>query len=69
VNAVAPGVVQTDMSNFTKTDAGRDYTFGMQALKRLAEPDDIGGVVAFLASDHARWITGDTVRVDGGSKL
>ena len=41
----------------------------MQALKRLAEPDDIGGVVAFLASDHARWITGDTVRVDGGSKL
>ena len=69
VNAVAPGVVQTDMSNFTKTDAGRDYTLGMQALKRLAEPDDIGGVVAFLASDAARWITGDTLRVDGGSKL
>ncbi len=69
VNAVAPGVVETDMSNFTKTDAGRDYTLGMQALKRLAQPDDIGGVVAFLASDDARWITGDTVRVDGGSKL
>ena len=69
VNAVAPGVVQTDMSNFTQTDAGRDYTLGMQALKRLAEPDDIGGVVAFLASDDARWITGDTVHVDGGSKL
>jgi 3-oxoacyl-[acyl-carrier protein] reductase len=69
VNAVAPGVVGTDMSNFTKTDAGRDYTLGMQALKRLAQPDDIGGVVAFLASDAARWITGDTIRVDGGSKL
>jgi 3-oxoacyl-[acyl-carrier protein] reductase len=69
VNAVAPGVVETDMSGFTKTDAGRDYTLGMQALKRLAQPDDIGGVVAFLASDDARWITGDTVRVDGGSKL
>jgi 3-oxoacyl-[acyl-carrier protein] reductase len=69
VNAVAPGVVETDMSNFTKTDAGRDYTLGMQALKRLAQPDDMGGVVAFLASDDARWITGDTVRVDGGSKL
>ena len=69
VNAVAPGVVQTDMSNFTKTDAGRNYTLGMQALKRLAEPDDIGGVVAFLASDDARWITGDTIHVDGGSKL
>jgi 3-oxoacyl-[acyl-carrier protein] reductase len=69
VNAVAPGVVHTDMSNFTRTDAGRDYTLGMQALKRLAEPDDIGGVVAFLASDEARWITGDTIHVDGGSKL
>ncbi len=69
VNAVAPGVVQTDMSNFTKTDAGRDFALGMQALKRLAQPDDIGGVVAFLASEHARWITGDTIHVDGGSKL
>jgi NAD(P)-dependent dehydrogenase (short-subunit alcohol dehydrogenase family) len=69
VNAVAPGVVETEMSNFTKTDAGRDFTLGMQALKRLAQPDDIGDVVAFLASDNARWVNGDTVRVDGGSKL
>jgi 3-oxoacyl-[acyl-carrier protein] reductase len=69
VNAVAPGVVETDMSNFTKTDEGRDLTLGMQALKRLAQPDDIGGVVAFLACDEARWITGATIHVDGGSKL
>ena len=69
VNAVAPGVVQTDMSNFTKTDSGREYALGIQALKRLANADDIGGVVAFLASDQARWITGDTIHVDGGSKL
>ena len=69
VNAVAPGVVETDMSNFAKTEAGRDFTLGMQALKRLAQPDDIGGVVAFLASEDARWITGDTIHVDGGSKL
>lgn len=69
VNAVAPGVVATDMSSFTKTDAGRDYTLGIQALKRLAQPDDIGDVVAFLASEEARWINGDTIRVDGGSKL
>ncbi len=69
VNAVAPGVVERDMSSFAKTDVGRDLTLGMQALKRVAQPDDIGGVVAFLASDEARWITGDTVRVDGGSKL
>ena len=69
VNGVAPGVVATEMSSFTKTDAGRDFTLGMQALKRLAEPEDIAGAVAFLASDAARWITGDTIRVDGGSKL
>jgi 3-oxoacyl-[acyl-carrier protein] reductase len=69
VNAVAPGVVATDMSSFTKTDDGRDFTLGLQALKRLAQPEDIADVVAFLASDEARWITGDTVNVDGGSKL
>jgi NAD(P)-dependent dehydrogenase (short-subunit alcohol dehydrogenase family) len=69
VNAVAPGVVQTEMSSFAKTDAGRDYTLKMQALKRLAQPDDIGSVVAFLASDAARWITGEVIHVDGGSKL
>jgi 3-oxoacyl-[acyl-carrier protein] reductase len=69
VNAVAPGVVETDMSNFTKTEAGREVALGIQALKRLAQPDDIAPVVAFLASDDARWITGDTIHVDGGAKL
>ena len=69
VNAVAPGVVDTDMSSFAKTDAGREFTLGIQALKRMAQPDDIGAAIVFLASDEARWITGDTLRVDGGSKL
>jgi 3-oxoacyl-[acyl-carrier protein] reductase len=69
VNAVAPGVVETDMSSFAKTEAGRAMTLGAQALKRIAQPDDIGGAIAFLASNAARWITGDTLRVDGGSKL
>jgi 3-oxoacyl-[acyl-carrier protein] reductase len=69
VNAVAPGVVETGMSNFTKTENGRNYALGLQTLKRLAQPDDIGGGVAFLVSDEARWITGDIVHVDGGSKL
>src|SRR6202047_3446283 len=69
VNAVAPGVVPTDMSSFAKTDAGREFTLGIQALKRMAQPDDIGAAIVFLSSDEARWITGDTLRVDGGSKL
>jgi 3-oxoacyl-[acyl-carrier protein] reductase len=69
VNAVAPGVVETGMSNFTKTEAGREMTLGMQALKRIGKPEDVADVVAFLASDAARWITGASIPVDGGSKL
>jgi 3-oxoacyl-[acyl-carrier protein] reductase len=69
VNAVAPGVIDTGMSNFTKTEAGRDLVLGMQALKRIGKPEDIADVVAFLASDGARWITGASIPVDGGSKL
>ena len=69
VNAVAPGGIDTDMSNFLKTDAGREFVLGMQALKRIAKPEDVADVVAFLASDAARWITGASIPVDGGSKL
>jgi NAD(P)-dependent dehydrogenase (short-subunit alcohol dehydrogenase family) len=69
VNAIAPGIIDTDMSNFTKTEAGREVTLGMQALKRLGKPEDIAGVVAFMASDGARWITGASIPDDGGSKL
>jgi len=58
VNAVAPAVIETDMSNFTKTAAGRDLALGMQALKRIGKPDDLADVIAFLASGGARWVTG-----------
>ena len=69
VNAIAPGVVETDMSSFAKSEAGRDFTLSLQTLKRVAQPDDIADTIAFLASDSARWVTGQTLRVDGGSKL
>ena len=69
VNAVAPGVIDTDMSSFTKTEAGREAAMGMQALKRVGKPEDVADVVAFVASDAARWITGASIPVDGGSKL
>jgi 3-oxoacyl-[acyl-carrier protein] reductase len=69
VNAVAPGIIDTDMSNFTKTEVGREVALGMQALKRIGKPEDVADVVAFMASDGARWITGASIPVDGGSKL
>src|SRR6266446_8207319 len=69
VNAVAPGVIDTDMSNLTKTEAGREVTLGMQALKRIGEPEGVADVVSVLASDAARRITGANIPVDGGSKL
>src|SRR6202051_1114391 len=58
VNAIAPGIIDTDMSNFTKTEAGREVALEMQALKRIGKPGDIAGVVAFLASDGGRWVRG-----------
>ena len=69
VNAIAPGVIETDMSNFAKDEASHPFILGMQALKRIGQPEDVAPAAAFLASDDARWITGTTLAVDGGSKL
>ena len=49
-------MIDTDMSNLVKTDEGKSFVLGMQALKRIGQPDDVGSVVAFLASQDARWI-------------
>jgi NAD(P)-dependent dehydrogenase (short-subunit alcohol dehydrogenase family) len=57
------------MSSFTKTPEGREVALGLQSLKRLAQPADIAAAVTFLATDDARWVTGDSLHVDGGSKL
>lgn len=69
VNAVAPGVIETDMSNFTKTEAGLGFALSMQSLKRIGQPSDVADVITFIASEGARWITGASIPVDGGSKL
>ncbi|AYG59972.1 SDR family oxidoreductase [Rhizobium calliandrae] len=69
VNAVAPGVIETDAAAFVKTGEGREHTLAMQTFKRIGSPEDVARVVAFLASNQARWITGEVVPVDGGSQL
>jgi len=65
VNAVAPAVVKTKFAEALYTD-GEDQLANSYPMKRLGEPEDVAGLVAFLASPEAAWITGETVRVDGG---
>lgn len=67
VNAVAPGVVETEMSS-TVIRRAKDIILDAVALKRLGQPEEIAKVVAFLASDDSSYITGEIIRVDGGFK-
>ncbi len=65
VNVVAPGYIETAMTD-ALPEANRAELAGQIALKRLGHVDDIAGVVAFLASDEAGYITGETINVSGG---
>ncbi|EQM32971.1 SDR family oxidoreductase [Rhodococcus erythropolis] len=65
VNAVAPGIVKTQFAA-ALVAAGEDKASAGYPMKRLGTPEDVAGLVGFLVSDAAAWITGETVRVDGG---
>ena len=65
VNAIAPGFIETDMTN-AMTPEARSALTGTIPLERLGSPRDIAAVVAFLASEHAGYITGQVLVVDGG---
>jgi len=68
VNAVAPAVVKTEFSR-ALYEGSEDEVVATYPLQRLGSPQDVAGTVAFLASDDAAWITGQTIVVDGGLTL
>jgi 3-oxoacyl-[acyl-carrier protein] reductase len=65
VNAIAPAAVDTDMIAEFGPEA-KQMIIGITPLGRLGQPDDFGGVAAFLASDDSAWITGQVIPVNGG---
>jgi len=67
VNAVAPGPTETDLLQINEQIRG--FLISRTVLGRLGKPEDVARVVAFLASDAAGWITGQTLSVDGGLRL
>lgn len=66
INAVAPGPVNTELFSMEKTKQQIEEMKKMNAFGRLAEPDDISNVIEFLVSKKSQWITGQTIRVNGG---
>lgn len=70
VNAVAPGLIETAMlKDSDARDKIIDLAMAEIALKRVGQPEDLANVIAFLASDKARHVTGECIKVDGGQYI
>jgi 2-hydroxycyclohexanecarboxyl-CoA dehydrogenase len=66
INTVALGYVETSHSDQAWLAANRDKILSSYAIRRLGRPSDVAPFVAFLASEHAGWVTGQTISVSGG---
>jgi len=66
INAVAPGPVNTELFSVGKTDQQLEGLRKMNAFGRLGEPEDIAKVISFLVSEESQWVTGQTLRANGG---
>jgi len=66
INAVAPGPVDTELFSVGKTEQQIEGMKKMNAFGRLGEPEDISNVIEFLVSEKSKWVTGQTLRVNGG---
>lgn len=66
VNTVSPGITETEMNPWLSDSAAAQNVAGMTALGRHGQPADVGDAVVFFASDDARWVTGQTLEVNGG---
>ncbi len=66
VNAVAPGPVETELFRTGKSEGVIQRMAAMAPLNRLGQPDDIADIIAFLAGDQGRWISGQIIRANGG---
>ncbi|MET9026742.1 SDR family oxidoreductase [Nocardia sp. NPDC004168] len=70
VNAVGPGIIDTDMNaNWLRNAEAQASVATMSPLHRVAQADDVADVVGFLASDDARWVTGQWIDATGGALL
>ncbi|NEB14852.1 SDR family oxidoreductase [Streptomyces coelicoflavus] len=69
VNAVSPGTVETDIHPWMADPAAKAHAAGFSVFNRVGLPADVADVVSFLASDDARWVTGQNIDVSGGSGL
>ena len=65
VNSVAPGLTETDMTRQAVAERGEAIA-AQTPLGRIGQPEDVARVIAMLVSEDARWVTGRTIRVDGG---